>query len=189
MKSVGKYWGKLVGSLRLLPEKNMDLFFNEVLSVWKEHGHIFICGNGGSAANAMHISNDLFFGIAKEGGKGIRIQALTANQPVMTCLANDVSYDEVFSAQLDLLANPGDMLIVLSGSGNSPNILSVLRKAKEMKVSSVAILGFSGGAALEMADIPIHVPVQDMQISEDIQMIIGHTLMQWLCERNPNKKK
>ncbi len=189
MTFFGNYSGRLAQAFQLVPHKNLDLFFDKVLAVWKKNGHVFICGNGGSAANAMHIANDLFYGIAKGNGKGIRVHALTSNQPVMTCLANDVSYEEVFSAQLDLLANPGDMLIVLSGSGNSPNILSVLRKAKEMKVSSVAILGFSGGAALEMADIPIHVPVHDMQISEDIQMIIGHTLMQWLCERNPNKKK
>ncbi|MFA5160396.1 MAG: SIS domain-containing protein [Candidatus Omnitrophota bacterium] len=183
------YSSRLVEALRLLPQKNIKLFFNEVLSVWRKNGQIFICGNGGSAANALHISNDLFYGIAKNQGKGIKIHALTANQPVVTCLANDISYGEVFSIQLDLLANSGDMLIALSGSGNSTNILSALKKAKEMKIFSVAILGYSGGAALKMADIPIHVPVHDMQISEDLQMIIGHALAQWLNERNPNKDK
>lgn len=185
----GNYSENLIQALRLLPQKSIDLFFDAVFSLWRKNAQLFICGNGGSAANALHISNDLFYGIAKGKGKGIRVHALTSNQPVMTCLANDISYAEVFSAQLDLLANPGDMLIVLSGSGNSSNILSVLKKAREMQMTSVAILGYTGGAALEMADIPIHVPVHDMQIAEDLQMIIGHTLMQWLRERNPNKNQ
>ena len=187
--SLVKYRERLVDSLRLLPQKNIAVFFKKVLSVWRKNGQIFICGNGGSAANALHMTNDLFYGVAKGKGRGIRAHALGANQPVMTCLANDRTYGEVFSAQLDLLADADDLLIVLSGSGNSSNILNALKKAKELKVSSVAILGYSGGAALEMADIPIHVPIHDMQISEDVQMIIGHSLMQWLYEQNPYKNK
>ncbi len=183
------YSDRLAEALRLLPQKKIDLFFNEVLSVWRKNGQVFICGNGGSAANAMHLSNDLFYGAAKGKGRGIRAHALTANQPLVTCLANDLSYGEVFSLQLELLADPGDLLIVLSGSGNSPNVLNALKKAKEMKLSSVALLGYSGGAALEMADISVHVPVHDMQISEDMQLIIGHALMQWLHERNPHIDK
>ena len=183
------YAPRLTAALLLLPQEKIGLLFNKVLSVWRKNKQIFICGNGGSAANAMHIANDLFYGVARGKGRGIKVHALAANQPIMTCLANDISYGEVFSAQLELLADPGDMLIALSGSGNSTNILNVLKKAKKMKVSSVAILGYSGGAALAMADIPIHVPVNDMQLSEDIQMIVGHSLMQWLLERNPHKQK
>jgi len=187
-KPMAEYSRRLGKALRLLPQKNITLFFHEVLTVWQKNGQIFICGNGGSAANAMHLSNDLFYGIAKDKGRGIRAQALPANQPLMTALANDVSYEDIFSAQLDVLASEGDMLIALSGSGNSRNILNALKKAQKMNMSSVAILGYTGGAALGLADIPIHVPVQDMQIAEDIQMIIGHGLMQWLYERNPDKE-
>ena len=176
------YTKRLEGALQLLPQENIGLFFNEVLSVWKRNGQIFICGNGGSAANAVHLSSDLLLGTVKNQRKRIRAQALSANQAVMTSLANDLSYEQVFSEQLGLLANVGDMLIVLSGSGNSKNVLNALKKAKEMNVVSAAILGYSGGAALAMADIPIHVPVNDMQISEDIQLIVGHALMQWLAE-------
>ena len=183
------YIQNLTAALEKIPQKPIDSFFNDVLSLWKLNRQIFICDNGGSAANALHIANDLFYGIAKKGGKGIRVQALSANQPVMTCLANDISYEEIFSAQLNVLASAGDLLIVLSGSGNSPNILSVLKKAKEMTVKSVAILGYSGGKALALADHPIHVPVNDMQIAEDLQLIIGHALMQWLYEQNPHSSK
>lgn len=179
----GNYCCKLSESLRLIPHRAMELFFNEVLAVWQKDAQIFICGNGGSAANALHIVNDLFYGIAKEKGKGIRAQALTANQSVVTCFANDISYNEIFSRQLDVLANPGDMLIALSGSGNSGNIVEALKKAKALEMSTCAILGYSGGKALELADFPIHLPVDDMQIAEDAQLIVGHMLMQWLREK------
>ncbi len=183
------YSNKLYGALQLLPQGNIELFFNEVLSVWQKNAQIFICGNGGSGANALHIANDLFYGVAKGAGKGIKVHALTANQAIMTCFANDLSYKEIFSQQLEVLANPGDMLIAFSGSGNSPNILDALEKAKTLKMTSCAILGYSGGAALGMSDIPIHVPVDDMQISEDAQVIICHALMQWLNGQNPYKNK
>ncbi len=146
---------------------------------WAEGRQVFLCGNGGSAANAIHIANDLFYGIAPGRG-GMRVQALSANQAVMTCLANDVSYDAIFSKQLEVLAQPGDLLIVLSGSGNSPNIVEALEAAKRMGLTSFAILGYSGGKCLKLADHALHLPIDDMQISEDAQLMIGHMLMQWL---------
>ncbi|SRR5579859_24055 len=141
---------------------------------------VFLAGNGGSAANALHIVNDLFYGIVKGKRPGLRVQALTANVSLLTCLANDEGYDSIFSSQLATLANKGDVLIVLSGSGNSPNILAALEKARAMGVESFAILGYSGGKAKTMADHALHFAVDDMQISEDLQLIVGHMLMQWL---------
>lgn len=142
---------------------------------------LFLCGNGGSAANAIHLANDYLFGIAKDGGSPLRVTALPANQSVMTCLANDISYDEVFSIQLDAFASEGDILIALSGSGNSPNIVNAIKKAKEKGVKSYAILGYSGGQCLNLADVPIHFPIEDMQISEDLQIMVGHMIMQKLA--------
>jgi D-sedoheptulose 7-phosphate isomerase len=100
----------------------------------------------------------------------------------MTCLANDVGYDYIYSEQLAVLANEGDILVALSGSGNSPNILKALHTAKEKKVKSYAILGFDGGKAKVLADQSIHFPIQDMQIAEDMQLVVGHMLMQWLYD-------
>ena len=90
---------------------------------------VFFCGNGGSAGNAIHLANDFLYGIAKRTGAGLKVPALSANPAVVTCLANDVGYDHIFSEQLAVLAETGDLLIVLSGSGNSPNILRVLEQA------------------------------------------------------------
>ena len=104
---------------------------------------------------------------------------------MLTCIANDIAYEEVFAEQLKVLANPGDVLIVFSGSGNSPNILRVLEEGQKLGVTSYAILGFDGGRALTLADVPVHFPVHDMQIAEDLQLICGHMIMKWLAAQEP----
>jgi D-sedoheptulose 7-phosphate isomerase len=147
---------------------------------------VFICGNGGSAANAMHIANDLLYGIARDEGKGLRVNALPSNASVLTCLANDCGYDSIYAIQLDVQGDEGDVLIVLSGSGNSPNVLNAISVARKRGIRSYAILGFSGGKAKALADRAIHFAVDDMQISEDLQLIVGHVLMQWLHANQPS---
>jgi D-sedoheptulose 7-phosphate isomerase len=152
---------------------------------WVHGRQVFFCGNGGSAGNAIHLANDYLYGIAKRTGGGMRVSSLSANAAVITCLANDVGYDSIYSEQLAVQAQAGDLLVVLSGSGNSPNIVKVLEQADSMGVTSCAILGYSGGKAKALADIPIHFEVDDMQIAEDMQLVVGHMVMQWLCENNP----
>jgi D-sedoheptulose 7-phosphate isomerase len=157
----------------------------DIQTAWRNGRQVFLCGNGGSAGNAIHLANDLIYGVAKQTGAGVRAVALSANSAVMTCLANDVGYDHIYSEQLAVLGNPGDVLVVLSGSGNSPNILKVLECAKDREIKSYAILGFTGGKAKELANESIHFPVEDMQIAEDMQLVVGHMLMQWLYANRP----
>lgn len=161
----------------------VEILASDIFDCWQNGRRVFLCGNGGSAGNAIHLANDFLYGIAKRLGGGLKVMALSSNPAVITCLANDVGYDHIFSEQLAVLAEPGDLLIALSGSGNSPNIVRVIEQAKSMRVKSYAILGFSGGKCKQIVDIPIHFPVDDMQISEDLQMVVGHMLMQWLYER------
>ena len=118
----------------------------------------------------------------------MKVQALSANPAVMTCLGNDVGYDNIYSEQLAVLGESGDLVVVLSGSGNSPNVLRVLEQAKTMGVKSCAILGYSGGQCKSLADYSIHFPIDDMQNSEDLQLIVGHMLMQWLYQNRPAVK-
>ena len=151
-----------------------------ILECWQHGRRVFICGNGGSAGNAIHLANDFLYGIAKRTGGGLKVNALSDNPAVITCLANDVGYDYIFSEQLAVQAQKGDILIALSGSGNSGNIIKVLEQAKEITVKSFAILGFNGGKCKQLADVAIHFPVEDMQIAEDLQLIVGHMVMQWL---------
>jgi len=174
------YLGRLKASCDLYPLEVIKVLGETLLDCWKTGRQVFIFGNGGSAGNAVHLANDWIYGISKKFGSGLRVNALPANGSVMTALANDEGYDTIFSYQLAVLAKPGDVAIALSGSGNSPNIVKALEYAKSAGIESYAILGFSGGKALALADHPIHVAVNDMQLAEDSQLIIGHLLMQWL---------
>ena len=155
---------------------------DDMAKAWREGRRVFICGNGGSAANAIHWANDFLYPVAKSGGRGLKILALPANSSTLTCLANDVGYDEVFASQLATEAEPGDLLIVLSGSGNSPNIVKALEQAKKSRVKSFALLAFTGGACLDLADVVLHLKVEDMQIAEDLHLIVGHMVLQALVE-------
>jgi D-sedoheptulose 7-phosphate isomerase len=152
----------------------------ELRNCWQTGRQVFFCGNGGSGGNANHLANDFLYALSKTPGSGLRVHSLSSNPSVITCLANDEGYDQVFSLQLAVLARKGDVLIAFSGSGNSPNILKALGEAKSLGMTSYAVLGFSGGKAKAMADVPIHFAVDDMQIAEDAQMVIGHMIMQWL---------
>ena len=176
------YASRLQGVLSTADWSNVSLLASDMLRCWKEKRQVFICGNGGSAGNAIHLANDFLYGVAKKTGAGMRVQALSANPAVITCLGNDAGYDHIFSEQLAVLAQSGDLLIALSGSGNSPNIVRVIEQAKAMDVKSFALLGFSGGKCKDLANIPIHFPVNDMQIAEDLQIIVGHMLMQRLYQ-------
>lgn len=142
---------------------------------------VFLCGNGGSAANANHWANDLIYGAGKTGRGGVRAHSLSANTSVLMCLANDTGYENIFSGQLDVLASPGDVLVALSGSGNSPNILRAIESANRIGMDTWAIVGFQGGTALELAKNAIHFPIDDMQIAEDLQMVVCHTVTQALA--------
>lgn len=179
------YSSKLQEVLASSDWSSVNLLAQDMLRCWREKRQVFFCGNGGSAGNAVHLANDFLYGIAKKTGGGLKVQALSANSAVMTCLANDVGYESIFSEQLAVQAQAGDLLIALSGSGNSPNIVRVIEQAKAMDVKSYAILGFTGGKCKELADVPIHFPVNDMQIAEDMQLIVGHMMMQWLYSNRP----
>jgi len=177
------YNERLINTLSTADWENVSRLAQDMESCWKRGGHVYICGNGGSAGNAIHIANDFVYGIAKKTGGGLRTTALSANQAVLTCLANDLGYEDVYSEQVALFAKDGDILIVLSGSGNSPNLVKAIQQAKVMGVTTYAILGYSGGKCKELVDVPIHFAVNDMQISEDLQLIVCHMLMQWLYHR------
>ena len=179
------YTTRLHNSLQQLNWESVTQMAEALRNAWTEERQVFLCGNGGSAANAIHLANDFIYGISKTDGIGMKVTALPANQSVLSCLANDMAYEDVFSQQLTVLGRTGDILIVLSGSGNSPNIVKSVIKAKELGMKTFALLGFSGGKCLELVDTAIHIAVDDMQIAEDCQQIVGHVIMQWLSENPP----
>ncbi len=185
MNHFTRYVETIARTMSALDLEEIQELAHALRAAWVDGRQVFICGNGGSAANAIHLANDLVYGIAKGQGQGLRVHALPANQAVMTCLANDVSYAAIYSKQLELYARPGDLLIVLSGSGNSPNVVAALQAARAAGLTTFAILGYSGGHCLALADHAIHARVDDMQISEDVQSVVGHMIMQWLAANPP----
>ena len=174
-------------------KSNIDAIENlarTLKEAWINGKNVFICGNGGSAANAIHMANDFHYGIGACGaGKklpGLRVEALSANQGIVTCLANDIGYENIYAHQLEVKARKGDVLLILSGSGNSSNICKALTTSKKLGMKSFAIVGFDGGKTKNLADEVIYFRINDMQIAEDTQLVVGHMCMQWLNENKPD---
>lgn len=186
--SFTNYAERLASALKDQDWSGVEALENELLRAWSDGSHVYICGNGGSAANAIHWANDMLYVIAKEGGPGLRITALPANPSVLTCLGNDIGYDRVFSAQLATFGKKGDILIALSGSGNSPNIVHALEGARDLGMKSFALLGFSGGQCKALAGTVIHFAINDMQIVEDMQLTVCHMLAQSLAKKQHHGK-
>jgi len=177
---LSSYTRRLADSIQQLNLDAVEKLTEAFRRVWEENHTVWICGNGGSAANAIHWANDFLYPVAKEKPRGIRIQALPSNASVLTCLGNDLGYHRVFAHQLQTFASAGDLLVVLSGSGNSPNVLEAIEMARSLGVESCAIVGFDGGKAKKLADLVIHCETDDMQIAEDLQMVVCHALVQAL---------
>ena len=110
---------------------------------------------------------------------------MSSNPSVVTCLANDIGYENIYSELLRVKADPGDVLIVLSGSGNSPNVSNALEMGNRLGMKTFAVLGFSGGRCKELAQHSVHFAIDDMQIAEDLQLIVFHMVMQYLCSQGP----
>lgn len=183
---IKNYADKLSHALSLGAMHQIPALGEALREAWREGCTTYLCGNGGSAGNAIHLANDLLYGAGVNNGGGLRVEALSANPAVLTCLANDIGYDHIYAEQIKVKAQSGDVLIVLSGSGNSPNVVKALEVGNAIGMKTFAILAFSGGRCKELAQHPIHFEIDDMQIAEDLQLIVGHICMQWLCA-NPVK--
>lgn len=142
------YAERLSATLRGFDWSPVETLAADLLDCWRTGRQVFICGNGGSAGNANHLANDFMYPLSKRKGSGIRIHALSDNPAILTCLANDEGYDNVFAYQLAIQADRGDVLLAFSGSGNSPNIVKALEEARTIGMRSYAVLGFGGGRAL-----------------------------------------
>jgi D-sedoheptulose 7-phosphate isomerase len=183
MKSgIRQYIAKLKGTIDAHDWSDVEQIGTLLLEAVNTGRRVFICGNGGSAGNAIHLANDFIYGIEPKGN-AMKVESLSANPAVLTCLGNDIGYENIFSHQLKVKASDRDVLIVLSGSGNSPNILNALQQGTAQNLCTVAVLGYGGGVAKELAKYVVHFEVDDMQISEDLQLIVGHMLMQYLNQQ------
>ena len=147
-------------------------------SALKSGNTIFWCGNGGSAAESSHLAVELI-GRFKNNRRPLPSISLNADTSALTCIANDFGYDEIFARQLEGLASRGDVLVVLSTSGKSENILRALRKAKEIGVVTIALLGKGGGQALDLADHAIVIDSIETARIQEIHLLLGHTFCEY----------
>tara|TARA_A100001388_G_scaffold228943_1_gene180587 strand:- start:394 stop:1020 length:627 start_codon:yes stop_codon:yes gene_type:complete len=180
-----KYANQLSRALDLVNQAQIDNFFNVFESYFGSKANIYLLGNGGSQANAHHISGDFIKTFSLAGLK-LKISCLADNVCHLTAAANDLSYDEAYSILIDNLIDKDDLLIYLSGSGNSLNLVKCARKAKLRGIKQAALTGFSGGALNGIVDYPIHVEFNDMEICEDIQLSIFHYIKQRLILKYSN---
>lgn len=148
-----------------------------VIATKKSNSRIFIAGNGGSAATASHMANDLIKGCRVHNREGFKAICLNDPSPVVTCLANDFSYEEIYSIQLRTLAEKGDLLIVFSGSGNSPNIVSAVETANEMGLKTIGFSGRDGGKLKGLCSLLLIAPTDSMEQLEDMHMLYEHALV------------
>jgi D-sedoheptulose 7-phosphate isomerase len=147
-----------------------------ILEAYIRGGHVYVVGNGGSATNATHFACDLSKATIVEGRARLRVTSLTDNVALLTAWANDSSYEKVFSEQLMNLLNRGDIVIAISASGNSPNVVSAIRAARLMGAATIGLVGFSGGRVLELADAVIHVQSDDYGVVEDCHSVLEHAI-------------
>ncbi len=180
---VGSY---LQGLTKLLGEIDLDAVDRIGARLWDAYlrdRRVFIIGNGGSAATASHMTCDFAKGASVPGKRRVRAISLTDNVAHMTAIGNDIGYEKLFTEQLANLAEPGDLLIALTASGNSPNILDALRWAGENGVETVGVLGFEGGEAAKLADLCVIARSRNYGFVEDFHLILEHALSQWMRER------
>ena len=173
------YAKKLKKALDLVDQEQLDKLYSVFDSYFGINANIYLLGNGGSQANAHHISGDFIKTFSLAGLK-LKISCLADNVCHLTAASNDLSFDDAYAMLIDNLIDKDDLLIYLSGSGNSLNLVKCARKAKIRNIKQAALTGFNGGALNEIVDYPVHIKFDDMEICEDIQLSVFHYIKQKL---------
>lgn len=176
MKSVTDYYRGVSEALLKLPQEPINRIIASLKQARADKRHIFIFGNGGSAANASHFVVDMIKSTVRPDQPRFKIICLNDNMPTVTAYSNDVSYEVIFSEPLTALAEPGDVAIAISGSGNSPNVLRAMDTATEMGLTRIGFTGFQGGKLKDKCDLCVVVPSDSMQVVEDAHLVILHSI-------------
>jgi len=172
---VEDYFSQLTTAIDAIDNDAVTAWIERLARARSEGATVFVAGNGGSAATASHFATDIGKGASYGRAQRFRVVALTDSMSTITAYANDVGFDVVFAEQLRNLGKPGDVLVTISGSGSSPNIVAVIEAAKELGMDVVALTGFQGGKSGPMADIHVNVPSDHMGRIEDVHMALCHT--------------
>lgn len=184
---IKKYLELEIDTLNNLNIDEINNAMNLLETTLNNEGTIYIFGNGGSSATASHFQNDFNKGISEYTEKKFRFQCLNDNVPTIMAIANDIGFEQIFKFQLENKLKKDDIIIAISGSGNSSNVINAVEYAKQLGNKVIGLTGYNGGKLKEMCDINLHVPINSMQITEDIHMIFDHMIMsifyKYLCNK------
>ena len=183
MDMVERYLGEVEDAIRLIDRAAVRSVVDALYACWKRGGTTFVIGNGGSAATASHMMNDLIKCTIVEGQARVRAIALTDNVPTMTAFGNDLAYDQIFVEPLRALLASDDALVALSGSGNSPNVLRAIEYARTIGAVTIGLCGDTGGTLATLADVVVKIPARRIGQQEDGHLILNHAIALTLHER------
>ena len=170
-----------ISILNKLDQKEINNAMNLLEETREKGSNVYVFGNGGSAATASHMENDFNKGVSEKLEKKYRFQCINANMATIMAIANDNGYERVFEQQLENKLTENDVIIAISGSGNSENVIRAVKYAKKQGCKIIGMTGYSGGELKILSDISLHVPLDNMQITEDIHIIFNHMMMFILC--------
>lgn len=177
---ISKYLDQLCTVLQEIDHASIERTIEVLLEAYKQNRQVFILGNGGSASTASHMQCDLAKGTAVDGRRRMRVLSLTDNVALMTAISNDVSYERVFTDQLCVLLEAGDVVIGITASGNSPNVLNAIEFAREKNATTVGFIGFGGGKLKDLVDVDVTIASQNYGHCEDVHLILNHLVSQAL---------
>jgi D-sedoheptulose 7-phosphate isomerase len=181
-QKIDAYLKRLNHTIEQLNQKDISEVLNVLADAYQTGKKIIIFGNGGSASTASHLASDFNKGISLGKSKRFKVISLCDNIPVIMAISNDQSYDDIFLIQIQNFLEPQDVVIGISGSGNSLNVLKAIEYANEQGATTIGFTGYDGGKLKEVANHSLDANIDDMQISEDIHIIFNHMMMQILCE-------
>ncbi len=176
MNDINTYLSELEGVIRNLSRADLEAVAEALMTAWRERRTVFIAGNGGSASTASHMMNDLNKYVSVDGRARFRALALTDNVPLLTAVGNDQAYAEIFVEPLRNLLQAGDTVILISASGNSPNVVAAAEYARAQGASVIGFSGQPGGRLAELADHKVIIPSDRIGQQEDGHLILNHAL-------------
>lgn len=182
MDRISAYLDAVSGLLARISRDDIKTVADLVVDAYKKGSQVFIMGNGGSAATATHLACDLQKGVGSMGEKKFKVMSLTDNVSIMTAWANDADYSDIFSEQLATWVQPGDLVIGISGSGNSPNVIKGIEVANARGAITVGLSGFKGGKLAQVAKYGIVCESDNMQHIEDVHMVLAHLIFRYVLE-------
>jgi D-sedoheptulose 7-phosphate isomerase len=175
--AIERYIELEIDTLKKLDVDSINDAMNLILQSYENKKKTYIFGNGGSSATASHFQNDFNKGISEYTETKFNFICLNDNIPTLMAIANDIGFEEVFRFQLKNRLEVGDVVVAISGSGNSPNVINAVEYAKSKGNKIIGLTGYKGGKLKELSDISLHVPVMSMQVTEDIHMVFDHLMM------------